>query len=160
VSGDSWSKRTPAEPGPPPSPIPSDYAVIPWPIDIDPYHTGRLEGRVPSGWSRDGWIMVTRDRMKRTNDEVVLGMLRAELDAVEGVADLDSSPSEAVAKRQYRKGCGAKGINGVGCGPELKRKPNTCQHGDDAGPSVEGRANHVTSLDSLSAIVTQRNWTP
>jgi hypothetical protein len=132
-----------------------DYCVIPWPIDIDPYHTGRLEGRVPSGWSRDGWIMVTKDWMRRTDDEVVLGLLRAELDAVEGETELDSKPPKGEPTRQRHEGRGADGINGVGRGSELERKHKTCQHGDNAGPSVESRANHVTGLDNLSAGVTQ-----
>lgn len=139
-----------------------DYVVIPWPIYIDPLHTGRLTGKVPSGWSREGWIMVTRDRMTHTNDEVVLGLLRAELSALERETELDSILSEAEPKRQYGKGCGAKGINGVGGGTELKRKPNTGQHGDNARPSVESRANHVVGLDSLYASATQEelgaNW--
>lgn len=96
VSGDSRYKRTPAEPVPPPSPdtlvpptgtrraiVPSDYAVIPWPIDIDPLHTGRLTGKVPGDWSRDGWIMSLKDRIKRTRIQPGRRMLQAELGTIE-----------------------------------------------------------------------------
>jgi hypothetical protein len=85
VCGDSSSKRTHAEPGPPPSPIPSDWVSIPLEQCIfDPLYIGTLTGKVPDGWSRDGWIMVTRDRMRRTDDKAMRARLQAEIDAVEG----------------------------------------------------------------------------
>ena len=52
-------------------------------VPTDPLHTGRLEGRVPHGWTRNGWIAATRDRIVRTDDPVVRRMLQGELDAVE-----------------------------------------------------------------------------
>jgi len=92
----SWHKRISTEPVPP-SLIPSDYSAIPWPIDIDPLHLGLdgLTGRVPDGWSRDGWIMVTKDRMKRTDCLIVLGMLQAELGAIEGVGLVEGATAQA-----------------------------------------------------------------
>ena len=69
---------------PPPSPILSDYAAFRLAdIPTDPLYCGRLEGRVPPGWSRDGWIAVTHDRMRRTDDKAMRGRLHAELRAVE-----------------------------------------------------------------------------
>lgn len=55
-----------------------------WQVPLDPLYTGKLCGIVPENWSREGWLASVRDRMARTNDPVVLAMLRAELDAIEG----------------------------------------------------------------------------
>jgi len=68
----------------PPSPLPSDWVAIPLEACLfDPLYTGRLDGKVPDGWSRDGWIMVTRDRMTRTDDKAMRERLQAEIEAVE-----------------------------------------------------------------------------
>lgn len=85
---------TPASSSPPiptdcdPIPSPQTHKVIPWPVTIDPLHTGRLEGRVPDGWTRDGWIMATKDRLRRLkerdDERTVTRMLQAELKAIEG----------------------------------------------------------------------------
>jgi hypothetical protein len=83
VSGDYWDKRTPAEPVPLPSPIPFAFAVIPWPYDIDPLYAGRLTGKVPDGWTRDGWIISLRDRITRTHMQPGRGRLKAELRTIE-----------------------------------------------------------------------------
>jgi hypothetical protein len=72
ASGDSRYKRTHAEPGPPPSPIPPDWVAIPLEQCIfDPLYRGTLTGKVPDGWSTSGWLMSLRDRQHRTDDEVV-----------------------------------------------------------------------------------------
>lgn len=84
--------------------IPSDFMEIPWPIDIDPLHTGRLTGKVPPGWSRDGWIMVTRDRMTRTNDPELLRLLQAELDAIEAVETETEAAAIRAADQKTEKG--------------------------------------------------------
>jgi len=87
ASGDSWSKRTPAEPVPPP-PIPTDTLSVPLEQCIfDPLYTGTLTGKVPNGWSRDGWVMSLRDRSTRTDDPEVKRRLKDELRAVEGEAE-------------------------------------------------------------------------
>jgi hypothetical protein len=86
VSRDSWPKRIPTASGPPPSLIPSGFAVIPWPTDIDPLYTGRLTGKVPDGWSRDGWLCSLRDRLSRVDErddeKVVTKLLQRELEAI------------------------------------------------------------------------------
>ncbi len=85
VSGDSWYKRTPAEPVPPP-----DWVFIPLEQCIfDPLYRGTLTGKVPDGWSRDGWVMSLGDRMTRTDDKAMRDRLQAEIEAVEGEREGD-----------------------------------------------------------------------
>jgi len=70
-----------------PEPIPFGSVAIPLEQCIfDPLYRGTLTGQVPPGWSRDGWIMVTRDRMCRTDDKAMRDRLQAEIDAVSGDA--------------------------------------------------------------------------
>jgi hypothetical protein len=88
VRGESQSKRTPGEPGPPTGTrcaiVPSEWVSIPLEQCIfDPLYLGLagLTGKVPDGWSRDGWVMSLQDRLTRTNDPVIRRRLRAELRA-------------------------------------------------------------------------------
>lgn len=102
-SGDSWDKPTPAELVPPSSPIPSGYMVIPWPIDIDPLYTGRLTGKVPDGWTRDGWIISLRDRITRTHMQPGRRMLQAELDAIEATVKPSPQGDRRAPLRRARR---------------------------------------------------------
>jgi hypothetical protein len=88
--GDSWSKRTPTEPVPPPSLNPSDGALVAIPLEaclFDALYRGTLTGKVPDGWSRDGWIVSLRDRLSRVDErddeKVVTKLLQRELEAIE-----------------------------------------------------------------------------
>ena len=67
----------------PASPILDAFMVI-LSIEVDALYTGRLTGKVPMGWTRDGWVIATRDRLKRTHDPVGRRRLKAELRSVEG----------------------------------------------------------------------------
>jgi hypothetical protein len=81
-----YNRKTPVPPVPPPSPIPSDWVAIPLEACLfDPLYRGTLTGKVPDGWSRDGWVMSLRDRMTRTDDKAVRKRLQDELDAVQAV---------------------------------------------------------------------------
>lgn len=55
-------------------------------VPTDALYTGKLTGRVPDKWTKQGWIIAIRDRLKRTNDRVLRRLLRAELRAVEAEA--------------------------------------------------------------------------
>lgn len=81
-----WSveRATLPDPAPPDAGLRSGESAAAGTASLDPLYTGELRGVVPENWSRDGWIMVTRDRMNRTDDPIVLARLRAELDAIEG----------------------------------------------------------------------------
>ncbi len=77
-----------AEPVAVPSGSHPDWVPIPLSAClVDPLHTGRLIGKVPSGWTRVGWLLSLRDRLSRVderdNDRVVSGRLEAELRAIE-----------------------------------------------------------------------------
>ncbi len=86
-SADSWHKPTPVQPVPAPSLNLADWVSVPLEACIiDPLYTGRLTGKVPDGWTREGWIIATWDRLKRTRDPVGRRRLRAELRAVEAEA--------------------------------------------------------------------------
>jgi len=83
---DALADRPEQRINPPARTLVADAEETPWRAPLDPLCTGELRGVVPENWSREGWIMVTKDRMNRTNDPVVLALLRAELDAIEGPA--------------------------------------------------------------------------
>ena len=55
-------------------------------IPIDPLYFGRLDGKVPAGWTLDGWLMSLRDRLRRVHERgderVVARRLEAEMDAI------------------------------------------------------------------------------
>lgn len=57
---------------------------------LDPLETAELIGSVPKNWTRTGWISSLRDRMKRTTCEIVLGMLRRELEAIRADPEANS----------------------------------------------------------------------
>ncbi len=74
---------------PPPSPIPADWVAIPLEQCIfDPLYLGLagLTGKVPDGWTRDGWIMSLRDRLSRVDErddeKAVTKLLQRELEAI------------------------------------------------------------------------------
>lgn len=79
--------------GPPGPAVPTSYSessdVIPVECDhakagpaLDPLYTGTLTGKVPHGWTREGWILAMRDRMSRTNCPDMQRRLREELAAI------------------------------------------------------------------------------
>jgi len=77
--------------------------VIPWPIDIDPLYTGRLTGKVPDGWTRDGWIISLRDRITRTHMQPGRRMLQAELDAIEATVKPSPQGDRRAPLRRARR---------------------------------------------------------
>jgi hypothetical protein len=80
-----------------PEPIPPDWVAIPLEQCIfDPLYRGTLTGKVPDGWSREGWMMSLRDRMTRTDDKAVRERLQAEIRGVVGEAEADPAPGRGV----------------------------------------------------------------
>lgn len=78
-------------------PIQTDWVAIPLEQCIfDPLYRGTLTGKVPDGWSREGWVMVTRDRMHRTDDRAMRDRLQAEIEAVDGEAEAGPAPIRGV----------------------------------------------------------------
>lgn len=49
-----------------PSPTDTGVGEIPWRLclDVDPLHTGQLTGKVPPGWTREGWAIAQRNRLR------------------------------------------------------------------------------------------------
>ena len=66
------------------TPIPADWVAIPGSLfPIDQLYRGVLTGKVPSNWTRVGWLAKTRERKSRTDDPVMRAMLDAEMRAIE-----------------------------------------------------------------------------